>query len=265
MSEDSTVVPPLPTLHSVGDALGLAGESRATILIAEGLPPIQTKLLEKIRRWEFVDLALLLHDSTSRSDEFLLQQRGERVVLVQSVEQAQRRRRQIGDILSWTKAFSIYGAALSSDEGTSKEEIVGLWAHMHLVNQLSRDLNGNRWLAYDSEFREWAAAKGVRRWGELNLTIYGKCLSDGLVSSMSQVSQQAIPTIRSVGSKRSVTKDKVCFPWNFDHEGCNRRNCSFLHSCYHCSGHHRARDCKASGSRSKKGRMGESPGDLPLN
>lgn len=108
-----------------------------------------------------MDLALLLHDSTSRSDEFLLQQRGERVVLVQSVEQAQRRRRQIGDILSWTKAFSIYGAALSTDEGTSKEETVGLWAHMHLINQLSRDLNGNRWLAYDSEFREWAAAEGV--------------------------------------------------------------------------------------------------------
>ena len=46
----------------------MAEELRATVLIA-GLPPIQTKLLEKIQRWEFVDLALLLHDSTSRSDE----------------------------------------------------------------------------------------------------------------------------------------------------------------------------------------------------
>ena len=129
VSEDSTVVPHLPTLHS-GDIQGFAGELRATVLIAEGLPPIQTKLLlEKIRRWEFVDLALLLHNLTSRSDEFLLQQQGEKVVLVQSVEQAQRRRHQIGDILSWTKVFSIYGAALLAVECTSKEEIVGLWAH----------------------------------------------------------------------------------------------------------------------------------------
>ena len=89
------------------DILGLAGESRATVLIAEGLPPIQIKLLlEKFRMWVFVDLAVLLHDLTLRSDEFLLQQRGEKVVLVQSVEQAQRRRHQIGDILSWTKVFS---------------------------------------------------------------------------------------------------------------------------------------------------------------
>ena len=212
-----------------------------------------------------MDLALLLHDSTSRSDEFLLQQWGERVVLVQSVEQAQRRCRQIGDILSWTKAFSIYGAALSADEGTSKEEIVGLWAHMHLINQLSRDLSGNRWLAYDAEFREWAAAKGVRRWGELNLTIYGKCLSDGLICNIVEVSQQTIPTIRSGGTKRNVATDMVCFPWNFDHKGCNRRNFSFSHSSYHCSGHHHARDCKASGARSKKGRMVESQGDLPLH
>ena len=100
-----------------------------------------------------MDLALLLHDLTSRSDEFLLQQWGERVVLVQSVEQGQRRCRQIGDIPSWTKAFSIYGAALSADEGTLKEEIVGLWAHMHLINQLSRDHSWNHWLAYDAEFR----------------------------------------------------------------------------------------------------------------
>ena len=147
----------------------------------------------------------------------------------------------------------------------SQEDIVGQWADMHLTNQLSRDLSGNCWLAYDAEFREWAAANGVRRWGELNLTIYGKCLLDGLVSNMVQVSEQTIPTIRSGGTKRHVAKDKVCFPWNFDHEGCNRRNCSFWHSCYHCSGHHHARDCKASGARSKKGRMVESPGDLPLH
>ena len=71
VSEDSTVVPHLPTLDLGGDILGLAEELRATVLIA-GLPPIQTKLLEKIQRWEFVDLALLLHDLTSRSDKFLL-------------------------------------------------------------------------------------------------------------------------------------------------------------------------------------------------
>lgn len=30
---------------------------------------------------------------------------------------------------------------------------------------------------YDMEFREWAAAKGTKVWGELNLAIYGHCLA----------------------------------------------------------------------------------------
>ena len=56
--------------------------------------------MDNIRKWEFVDLALLLHDPSSRSEELQLQQRGE-VKIIQSVEQAQKQRKQIVDIFSW--------------------------------------------------------------------------------------------------------------------------------------------------------------------
>ena len=80
--------------------VGAAHESRATVLISEVLSPIQVRLLDNIRKWEFVDLALLLHDPSSRSEELQLQQRGE-VKIIQSVEQAQKQRKQIVDIFSW--------------------------------------------------------------------------------------------------------------------------------------------------------------------
>ena len=67
---------------------------------------------------------------------------------------------------------------------------MGLWCHMHLINQLSRDLGGGQWLSYDSEFREWAAAKGVRKWGDINMAIYGKCLS-GRIALTAQSLHQA--------------------------------------------------------------------------
>ena len=60
---------------------------------------------------------------------------------------------------------------------------MGLWCHMHLINQLSQDLGCGQWLSYDSDFREWAAAKGVRKWGDINMAIYGKCLSGRIAQS----------------------------------------------------------------------------------
>ena len=46
-------------------------------------------------------------------------------------------------------------------QATSKEEAAGLAAHQHIILQLHNDLGYNRWLKYDTEYREWAAAKGI--------------------------------------------------------------------------------------------------------
>ena len=231
------------------------GDTKAAVLVAEGLPPISTKLLDKIRRWEFVDLSLLLHDPSSKAEELLWQQKGQ-VMIVQSIEQAQRRCKQITDIFSWTKAFAIYCAALSSAEETTKEESVGLWSHLHLITQLSRDLGGGLWLGYDSDFREWAAAKGVRKWGEINLSIYGKCLA-GRVTIQTQPSPISIAASPK-GQKRSKPSS-VCFDWNFS-GACTRgeSSCRFVHACYHCnSSSHKARECRENSGKVKKGKTVE--------
>ena len=231
--------------------------SSATSLVAEGLPPIPTKIVEKIRRWEFVDLALLLQDASSKSEELLLQQHGSQVMIFQSVEQAQKRKKQIGDIVSWARAFSIYAVVLAAAEDTTKEEVVGLLAHMHLMTQLARDLGGGQWLSYDSEFREWAAAKGLRKWGELNLVIYGRCLPGRVPwnHSLPTVphSHSAPPQKPNTSNKRPKSQ-KVCFRWNFS-PLCDRSDgCRFAHACYHCGETaHKGQDCGGS-KRSKRER-----------
>ena len=68
-------------------------------------------------------------------------------------------------------------AALTSAETTKKEESMGLVAHPHLILQLHKDLPGPQWLRYDQEYRKWAATRGFKVWGELNIAIYGHCLS----------------------------------------------------------------------------------------
>ena len=72
------------------DLAASSKSSAATSLVAEGLPLLPIKLIEKIHRWEFIDLALLLHDTSSKSEEMMLQQHGSQVIIIQSVEQAQK-------------------------------------------------------------------------------------------------------------------------------------------------------------------------------
>ena len=65
----------------------------------------------------------------------------------------------------WLKAFSHYVAALTSCE--SPAQATGLVAHVHLILQLSQEL-GPQWLKYDTEFWQWAAARSICQWGDLN-------------------------------------------------------------------------------------------------
>ena len=60
-------------------------------------------------------------------------------------------------------------AVILSAEAKSKEETAGLSAHQHVILQLYNDLGGNRSLKYDTEYREWAAAKGIYVWGSSTL------------------------------------------------------------------------------------------------
>ena len=148
----------------------------SSLIVVEGIPPIQASLIEKIRRWEYIDLAKLLgsQDSTDGVTPVVIQGH---LVMMEPNSRGQRKQPSVNDVLSWMQAYSRFMAVLLASEATSKEEAAGLAAHMHLIIQLSKDLEGTQWLVYDREFRQWAAAKGVRKWGELNFSIYGRCRS----------------------------------------------------------------------------------------
>ena len=77
--------------------------------------------------------------------------------------------------MSRLTAFSGFVAVILSTEVTLKEEAAGLAVHLHVILQLYNDLGSNLWLKYDTEYREWAAAKGIPSMGKLNLAIYGRC------------------------------------------------------------------------------------------
>ena len=141
----------------------------ASTVIVEGMlpPPLSTKLLDKIPKWDYVDLTLLLDDQCSKPPEDYPVM-GNRQIVVIEPDRVQRCRKQISDIFTWLKAFSRYVAALTSGEATTSAQATSLVAHLHLILQLSQKL-GPQWQRYNTDFRQWAAARNIRQWGESEL------------------------------------------------------------------------------------------------
>ena len=135
------------------------------MVITEGIPPIPVYVLEKTRKWEYIDLGSLLEQQDGPAQNITVSQSSQLVVTEGT--QASRRAKPINIILTWLHAFSVYMAALVSADTTSKEEAAGLVAHLHLILQLAKDLGGSQWMAYDQHFREWAATSGVKKWKTL--------------------------------------------------------------------------------------------------
>ena len=119
-------------------------------------------MIDKIRNWEYIDLAKFLAGEDSSEGTAVIF--NGQLVLMEAHQRGTRKQPIISDLLSWMQAYARFMAVLLSSGAASKEESADLAAHMHLIIQLSKDLEGNQWLNYDQEFRQWAAAKGVRKW-----------------------------------------------------------------------------------------------------
>ena len=95
--------------------------------------------MEKVKQWEYIDLATLLDDHPTSDQGALL---NGQLTVVSSNSQRRRQAKAISDILTWLQALSIFTAVLVSSDSTTTEEAAGLAAHSYLIIQLSEDLTG---------------------------------------------------------------------------------------------------------------------------
>ena len=123
-----------------------------TSTIAEGMPPIPTKVLVKIRRWEYIDLSTLLDGVTYVTTNVTVSHEGRLLVLGTS-NRPQSRRKEISAITTWLQAYTRLVAALVLAEATNIEESAGLVAHPYLILYLHKDLAGSQWLHYIQDYR----------------------------------------------------------------------------------------------------------------
>jgi hypothetical protein len=88
---------------NIGQAKTLTSDR---VLIGHGLPTVPISLLERIQRWEFIDLAELVPLQSVHDQMIDTQARFALFELIRP------KRKQIESITEWTKAYTVYVAAL---------------------------------------------------------------------------------------------------------------------------------------------------------
>ena len=113
-------------------------------ILSEVLPPVPAKIVTRILRGEFIDMAELLRDNLEAQHRGALQD-------VPSSTGVSRSRREVPDLLSWVQCFGIYTAVVAS---AFPERVHKLLAYQTLIIREARRCGGKGWLAYDSFFRQ---------------------------------------------------------------------------------------------------------------
>ena len=216
------------------------------VYVGAGNSPVSSKLADRIRRWEFIDMADLLPEVRLSDRE------GEAEKLLQ------KRPRCVTDIWSWLHCFGTYVSVLGP---FYPQAIPELMAYMSLIIRCSQDYEGLAWVRYDMSFRRQAAASGNRNWSEVNSTLYSVCftgksrrnlqcelclakshttnncpLQGECTDRQLGVSFQRGTATSSGGWRQLPPSGEVCKLWN--HNQCRYSRCRHTHVCMRCGGNH---------------------------
>ena len=148
-------------------------------VVSEGLPPVPGKLVKKILKGDFVDMAELLRDNLEADRRV----QGREAKNADGSTSRLASRREVPDLLSWVQCFGVYVCVVASRH---PGRIRQLLAYQTLIVREARRLGGKGWQAYDSLFRQQAAVSSMD-WSKLNSTLY----------AMTFLAQQGVQKVRS--------------------------------------------------------------------
>ena len=254
------------------------GLPQQPFVLSEGLAPLPPKLMAKIQKLEFVDMAELLRDNLEVQRCVSSQEQSSA-----QAAQSRSRRREVPDLLSWVSCFRTYMAVLTDKYS---EKIKQLLAYQTLIVREARRCGGDGWLAYDSYFRQQVVGDPTADWSGLNTSLYavtfmaqgGKggqscttCMETDhgredcamlqhrslsphpAKRAISSPAADAYPSNRGKRRLASIT----CFAWNQGE--CRYLHCKYRHVCVRCSGEHPMSRCPSLW-RDRDGRLGRDHG-----
>lgn len=240
---------------------GMAQQSSSDrVAIGAGFPTIPRKLLEKMLRWEFIELAELLPQASAH-DAATPEADPQRFVLFPGCELIKPKKRQITTINDWVRAFAVYIAAMATK---FPEAVPDMLAYQLAIIRASEQYDGLYWRAYDTHFRVNAAATGNRKWSRLDTDLYTRFFT-GRAKVLAPCSscdstphEEARCPVKlqrpklgkrpaaggaGAGPKKRKWPGDVCYAYNASGDCSYKSACRFRHACGVCGGKHPAKSC----------------------
>ncbi len=235
----------------------------APFVLSEALPVIPAKLVRKVEKGEFVDMADFLKDNME------LERRRLTAGESNSAGTATANRREVPDILSWLHSFSMYAAIVAEKwPGKARQ----LWAYQAIMVNEARRCGGRGWSLYDAAFRQQIANYDMVDFSKINQSLYsttflaygnrGQCCQMCMASDHTQ-DECALAQAKNVSRGRPLLLEPgtretrlkrwdgrrergrtrlPCFAWNDGR--CIHPHCKFDHICSRCFGNHKKSACK---------------------
>ena len=142
------------------------------------LPPVTPRILEKIRKGEYINLAhspqsqCLAHQSirtsqasftlelTPSGDSFAIQRTGSH--------------KRVTSFPAWLESWNIYLAIMVDHNPAKAPELI---AYQAIITSASRQYPLHAWLNYDTQFRITAASDRTLRWDTHHSDLWFKCIT----------------------------------------------------------------------------------------
>ena len=134
-------------------------------IVEEGLPAIPPKLVAKIQRGEFVDMAELLRNNIE-ADRREAATAGN---VVATLLASTKPRREVLDLMSWVQCFGMCASVLGEAYSNLRK---GLRAYQTFIVREARRSSGWGWQEYDSMFRQQQASASDLKWDSCSIRSY---------------------------------------------------------------------------------------------
>ena len=236
-------------------------------ILSEAQPVIPAKLVRRILRAEYVDMAELLKDNMEVERRRMLTDSG--------TAQAHFTNRQARrDILSWLQCFSMYAAVVVSEHPGKIRELL---AYQAMMIGEARRCGGRGWLLYDAAFRQQIRSYDTMDFAKINQSLYSttflaygggrpRFCPDCMMADHSHEEcalhpNRALPVVQmrdAAGGRpkaqevwRKRERSGVCYAWN---DGkCSFTRCRYDHVCARCGGEHKKAQCRDGDRRKDRG------------
>lgn len=133
-------------------------------VISEALPVVPAKIVKRIKKGEYVDMAELLKDNMEMERRRYLTEGRSNASFPHSQS-----RREVPDLLSWLHCFSMWAAVVSAEHPQKVRE---LWAYQATIIAEARRCGGRGWALYDSGFRQQISSISGTDFSKINQSLY---------------------------------------------------------------------------------------------